>query len=185
MNPPKDNNIKSNKDQISIFDANIFLTGIDFNLINGNTYTTIKVIEETKKHAINNNNILIKIQAAIDCKKLIIRTPLNEYIQEVENKSKITGDFNALSETDKELIALAIELLKSLNKPVKIYTNDYSVENICSELGIPFAALTRKGIKKKILWEIYCPFCKDIRKAEDLFMSCERCGSKLKRRPKK
>jgi len=173
--------------EILIFDANIFLTGVDFNLINGIIYSTQNIIKEIEvdKYINKNRNILNKIQAALDSKKLILKTPSNKYIEEVEEKSKLTGDYNALSTTDKELIAVALELKETLNKEVKIYTNDYSIENLSLELNIPFAPLIKNGIKTKIMWEIYCPFCKGIHKVEDLNKNCERCGSKLRRRPKK
>jgi len=114
--------------EILIFDANIFLTGVDFNLINGIIYSTQNIIKEIEvdKYINKNRNILNKIQAALDSKKLILKTPSNKYIEEVEEKSKLTGDYNALSTTDKELIAVALELKETLNKEVKIYTNDYS-----------------------------------------------------------
>ena len=178
----------NNKDkEILIFDTNIFLTGIDFNVINSIIYSTPSIIDEIKidKYANKNRNILIKIQAAIDSKKLILKTPSNFYIDKVVKKSKLTGDYNALSNVDKFLIALALELKETLTKKVFIYTNDYSMENLCSELNIPFSPLIKNGIKSKIIWEVFCPFCEEVRIAEDLNKKCERCGSKLKRRPKK
>ncbi|MFX1258513.1 MAG: NOB1 family endonuclease [Promethearchaeota archaeon] len=177
--------MKEENIMILTFDSNIFLTGIDFNLINGIIYTTPKIIDEIKvdKYLEKNRNILNRIQAAIDSKKLIIKSPSDKYIQEIEFKSKLTGDYKALSDADKELIALTLELINTLNRNTIIYTNDYSMENLCSELNIPFSPLMgKKGIKLKIIWEVYCPFCKDIRKSEDLNEKCEICGSKLKRR---
>ena len=163
---------KSNKknNEILIFDTNIFLTGIDFNLMNGIIYTTPSIINEIKidKYINKNRNILNKIQAAIDSKKLILKTPSDKYINEIEKKSELTGDYNALSNTDKELIALTLELKETVNINIMIYTNDYSMENLCSELNIPFSPLFKKGIKSKIIWEIFCPFCNDIFDAEFL-----------------
>lgn len=180
---------KSNKknNEILIFDTNIFLTGVDFNLLKGIIYTTPNIINEIKidKYINKNRSILNKIQAAIDSKKLILKTPLNKYIDEIEKKSELTGDYNALSNTDKELIALTLELKETVTINITIYTNDYSMENLCSELNIPFSPLFKKGIKSKIIWEVYCPFCKEIYKAENLNKNCEKCGLKLKRRPKK
>ncbi|MFW9898606.1 MAG: NOB1 family endonuclease [Candidatus Thorarchaeota archaeon] len=178
----------SNKNKgILIFDTNIFLTGIDFNLINGIIYSTPTIINEIKidKYINKNRNILNKIQAAIDSKKLFLKTPSNKYIDEVEKKSRLTGDYYALSNADKELIGLTLELMETLTKNVIIYTNDYSIENVCSQMNIPFSPLLKNGIKSKIIWEVYCPFCKEIHKTEDLIKNCEKCGSKLKRRPKK
>ena len=175
------------KHSIFIFDANIFLTGIDFNVIEGNIYTTPSIIDEVKasKYLEKNRNILNKIKVAIETKKLKIKFAKDEFIAKVKEASKKTGDFNALSDADKELIALTLELTEEQGEQVKIYSNDYSVENLCSELNIPFSPLFKDGIESKIIWEIYCPFCKNIHKAEEYNKICEICGSKLSRRPKK
>jgi len=175
-----------NESPILIFDTNIFLTGIDFNLINGLIYTTPSIIEEIKveKFSKQNQNILNKIYAALDSKKLIIRAPKRSYIENVNEKSKLTGDFKVLSDVDKELISLALELVETFKTTVKMFSNDYSIENVCSELDIPFFSLYKEGIKSKITWEVYCPHCKSSFDAEDLFKTCEMCGSRLKRKPK-
>ncbi len=175
------------KEPISILDTNIFLTGIDFNLFKGTIYTTPKIISEINvdKYKNRNRNIFTKIQAAIVSKKLFIKHPFEEYIQKVEEHYKITGDYKALSIADKEVIALSLELMETNDGSVKLYTNDYSMENLCSELDIPFSPIHKKGIKSRIIWEVYCPFCKDIRKSEDLYRNCGTCGQKLKRRAKK
>ncbi|NVM36359.1 MAG: hypothetical protein HWN81_12245 [Candidatus Lokiarchaeota archaeon] len=172
---------------IYIFDTNIFLTGIDFNLIEGFIYTTPSIIEEVKdrRYVEKNRNIINKINVAIETNKLKIKFPENKYINKIKDISKKTGDFKALSDADKELIALTIELIEKSNKKVKMYSNDYSIENVCSELKIPFSPLFKDGIESKITWEVYCPNCKNIHKAEDLNKICEICGLKLRRRPKK
>jgi len=174
--------------EILIFDANIFLTGLDFNLIKDIIYTTPGIIDEikVKRYSEKNRNIINKIQAAIDSNKLIVRSPSRSYVEEIEKKSKLTGDYKALSEADSELVALALELINTnLNENVTIYTNDYSMENLCSELNIPFSPLGKNGIRNRIYWEIYCPFCKDIHDIQDFNRQCETCGQILKRRPKK
>ncbi len=175
------------KIKIYIFDTNIFLTGIDFNLFEGIIYTTPSIIEEVKdyRYQVKNRNIVHKIYAAIESKKLKIKFPEENYIEKVNEISKKTGDFKALSIVDKELIALCLELIEKPNYKVKIYSNDYSVENVCSELSIPFSPLYKEGIEDKITWQIYCPQCQTIHKAEDLNKICEICGSILRRRPKK
>lgn len=186
MIPLKSNIHKEMDKQTLIFDTNIFLLGVDFNLIDCVIYTTPEVIEEVrhKKYSNKNRNILNRIQAAIESKRLLLRTPLDSFIQKIEISSKTTGDFRALSMVDKQLIALALELKETLNKEVTLYTNDFSMQNLCSELNIPFSPLIRDGIKSKIIWEVYCPFCKEIKKIEEFGKNCEKCGTKLKRRRK-
>ena len=171
---------------ILIFDTNIFLTGIDFNLFDGDMYTTPSIIEEikVKKYLKQNQNVINKIYAAIDNNKLTIRSPKKTFMKVVIEKSKLTGDFKVLSDIDMELIALALELVETFKTGVKIFSNDYSIENVCSELNIPFFSLFKDGIKSKIMWEVYCPHCKSSHDAEDLLKTCEICGSSLKRRPK-
>jgi len=100
----------------------------------------------------------------------------------VEEKSKVTGDIKALSKPDLDLVALALELMNTTNNEIILYTNDYSMENLCSELAIKFKTLFKNGIKNKIYFEVYCPYCKTTYKSEDLNKRCERCGLKLKRR---
>ena len=171
---------------ILIFDTNIFLLGIDFNVIDGVLYTTPKVIEEVKhkRYTNKNRNIVNRIQAAIESKKLLIQTPSNKFTQEIDINSKTTGDYKSLSMVDKELIALALELKLTLKKEVILYTNDYSMQNLCSKLNIPFSPLIRDGIKSRIIWEVYCPFCNEIKTAEEFGRDCELCGTRLKRRKK-
>ncbi len=181
------NNEMKKKSPLLIFDTNIFLTGIDFSLFDRIIYTTPSIIEEikVKKYTQKNQNILNKIYAAFENKTLIIKPPEQKYMQIVIKKSKLTGDFNALSDADKELIALALELAKNNENNVKVFSNDYSLENVCYELNIPFFSLYKDGIKSKIIWEVYCPYCKKTHKVEDLYKACEICGSKLKRRLKR
>ena len=184
---PQKNKTMIEKEAISIIDTNIFLTGIDFNLFRSVIYTTPKIISELNvdRYKNRNRNIFTKIQAAIASKKLIVKHPFEEYIQKVEERSKITGDYKALSIADKEVIALSLELKETTDKSVKLYTNDYSMENLCSDLDIPFSPIHKKGIKSRIIWEVYCSFCNDTFKAEDLYKNCGICGSKLKRRAKR
>lgn len=175
------------KASIYIFDTNIFLTGIDFNVLEAEIYTSPLIVEEVQDHryAEKNRNIITKIQISIETKKLKVKSPESKYIKRVNQISRKTGDFKALSNADKEIIALALELMEKSTKNIKMYSNDYSIENVCSDLKIPFSPLYKDGIDSKIIWEIYCPQCKKIHHAEDLNRVCENCGSKLRRRPKK
>jgi rRNA maturation endonuclease Nob1 len=159
--------------------------GIDFNVIPGKIYSVPGVLEEikVKRYQDKNRNILNRISYARDTRQLILRVPTNSYVKEVEKKAKVTNDLRVLSDVDIKLIALALELKKTTKKKIILYTNDYSMENLCSELNITFSPLRRKGIKKRTLFEWYCPFCNIIKQDNQPF--CETCGSKLKRRPKK
>jgi UPF0271 protein len=182
MTALKNNSVEISK--ILIFDTNIFLTGIDLNIIGDLLYTTPSVIEEITINT-QNRNIINKVQTSIKTKKLILKIPNKRFLEVIKKKATETGDLNALSDVDIELLALTLELIENSDREVIIYTNDYSMENVCSKLNIPFNPLYKKGIKSTIMWEIYCPFCNSIYRPNELNKFCERCGSKLKRRPKK
>jgi len=187
MTVQKNNALNNNEDKILVLDTNIFLLGIDFNVINGQLYTVPGILDEIKvdRYIEKNRNILNRIEYALSSKKLILVNPKKKYIEEVRKKAQKTGDLNVLSETDLNLIALTLELEKIKEKKVILYTNDYSMENVCSELNLEFSPIIKEGIKEKRNYEIYCPYCQEIYPTEDLGKKCERCGSKLKRRLKK
>ncbi len=173
-------------EKILIFDTNIFLLGIDFNLIKGTIYTTPGVIKEIEheKYTEKNRTIIQRIQVALERKKLIVKKPLKKNDEKIEKTSLFTGDFNALSKTDKDVIKLALELKNESKKKVVVYTNDYSMENLCLKLGLEFSPVGKKGIVRGIVWEVYCPFCKELHDPTQLNRQCERCGQKLVRRKK-
>jgi len=172
------------KNSILVFDTNIFLTGIDFNYFKETIITTPAIINEIRveKYKEQNRNILQRIQLAKETGKLVVKKPKEYYINLAEERSKITGDINALSNNDVGLVALALELKDTVNQEVFLYTNDYSIENLCTELNIKFKPLFKNGIKSKVFFEVYCPYCKSKYRSEDLNKICERCGLKLKRR---
>lgn len=173
------------KNSILIFDANIFLIGIDFNIIPQKIYTVPEILEELRveKYASRNRNVINRVNIAIDNGKLIIKEPAHKYLVQVERISYKTGDVRALSRADRQLIALALEFKDLFDKEVILYTNDYSIQNCCKELEILCKSLIKRGIRRKINFEVYCPHCKTIYDAYMLNELCEICGSKLKRRP--
>jgi rRNA maturation endonuclease Nob1 len=173
---------------IFIFDTSVFLRGISFNLFEGTLYTTSSIIKEikVKRYKQKNRNILHRIHAAIESKKLIVQNPSHNSFKRVNKISKKTGDIKALSRADKELIALSLDLIENYGKKqVILLSNDYSMENVSDALKIPYSALGRKGIMSKIQWEVFCPFCNRIYGPEHLNETCEFCGERLKRRKKK
>jgi rRNA maturation endonuclease Nob1 len=179
--------IAQKKISILIFDTNIFLTGIDINIFKERIYTTPKIIQEINvlKYSNKNRSILNKIEVAITNKHLIIKKPKSEYIKRTLESSKLTGDTIALSEADIELIALTLEMTENSNKQVILYTNDYSIQNLSSEMNLQFTSMFKNGIRSKIIFEVFCPICNKSYSVGSINRFCEICGSKLKRRPKK
>ena len=173
------------KSSILIFDTNIFLTGIDINLFPNKIYTTPEIINEIEviRYESRNRNIINRIQAAVESRKLIIENPPEKYVNHAKTIAKNTGDLKALSDQDYSVIALALELMNSFE--VELFTNDYSIQNLCFELNIAVRSLFKNGIEHQIIFEVYCPHCQTIHNSEKLNDTCDACGSQFKRRPKK
>ncbi len=134
------------------------------------------------KYIDRNRNILLRVELAIETGKLVVKNTQDKYLTIVEEKSKSTGTTNVLSKNDVNLIGLVLELMDAYTEDIILYTNDYSMENLCTSLKIRFKPLYKKGIKEKMYFEVYCPYCKTLHKPEDLDKKCERCGLQLKKR---
>ncbi|MHA1717917.1 MAG: NOB1 family endonuclease [Promethearchaeota archaeon] len=114
---------------------------------------------------------------------LKIMDPMPESLEQVDRAAKETGDIAALSKTDRELIALYLDLINEYpEQKGLIFSDDYSVQNTCSLLKIPFFSYQKRGIKKNIRWQIYCPNCFRIFPPDLLGEKCDHCGATLKRR---
>ena len=112
------------------------------------------------------------------------RNPSPENLYYVEEASKKGGEAHVLSLTDKQILALALDL-RSEGKEAIIVTEDYSIQNMSRRLGLIFQARGTKGISKEINWVIYCPGCKKRFKNPQNDDVCPICGTKLKRKPSK
>jgi rRNA maturation endonuclease Nob1 len=141
-------------------------------------------VDELKvpKYIDRNRNILRRIELAIETGKLVVKKSQDKYSNIVEEKSKSTGTTKILSKNDVSLMGLVLELMDTYTEDIILYTNDYSMENLCTMLQIRFKPLYKKGIEEKMYFEVYCPYCKTLHKPEDLDKKCERCGLHLKKR---
>ena len=137
---------------------------------------------KVRKYIDRNRNILLRIELAIETGKLVVKKSQDKYSNIVEEKSKSTGTTKILSKNDVSLIGLVLELMDIYSEDIILYTNDYSMENLCTILQIRFKPLYKKGIEEKMYFEVYCPYCKTLHKPEDLNKKCERCGLDLKKR---
>lgn len=76
---------------------------------------------------------------------LVVFDPSEKKVQETERLAKETGA--NLSDADISLVALALEL-KEKGTEVKVFTDDYSVQNLLLKLKIPFQSVIRGEVKK-------------------------------------
>ncbi len=95
----------------------------------------------------------------------------------VQSAAKGSGDDARLSPTDASVIALAIDLGGT------VLTDDYSIQNVCAILGVPYMAVGAKGIKKIIKWDYQCVGCGKRQKTQ--MPECPICGSSMRSRRRK
>jgi UPF0271 protein len=148
-----------------ILDATALRSGV---VISGEDewYTTPSVIEEIRRGKMAKD---IEILRDVSIK---ITSPKQEVITEVKRAAETTGDISRLSETDIEVLALALEL------EALIFTDDYSIQNLAMVLSIEYQPGVEKGITEIFKWESKCSGC--ARTFDGQKDTCPVCGSDLK-----
>ena len=93
-------------------------------------------------------------------------------LSKVKEAARGTGDSSRLSKTDMEVLALALELKAALA------TDDYSIQNLASVLGVEYLPMNMKGISKVVRWNYLCTGCGKVFKEPQ--PDCPVCGSALR-----
>ena len=94
---------------------------------------------------------------------------------DAENAASTTGDLPRLSPVDLEILAIALATGQTL------YTDDYSLQNVCRHLNHPFEAVSNKRSKEQWSWELRCIGCRATKKADSqVEQQCDVCGSVMK-----
>lgn len=136
-------------------------------------------------HEVVSNSIMYtRFKTAVESGKLQVKAPSALFIDKVAESSKAIGDVLYLSDTDKQVLALALEL-KSGGEDALIATDDYSIQNVADQLGLGFVPLMTFGIRYRLDWTIYCPACHRKYPTDYRSKTCEACGTELKRKPLK
>jgi UPF0271 protein len=131
-----------------------------------------------------NSMIWVRFKTAVENRKLAVKAPAEEFLSRVEDAAVRVGDTFFLSETDKQILALALELKAATCNP-QIVTDDYSIQNVAAQLGIEFASLATFGIRRVLEWVRYCPACRREYPPDYGSTKCAVCGTELKRKPRK
>ena len=100
-----------------------------------------------------------------------------ESMEKVKEEARKSGDLGRLSPVDLTVIALGLDL------GGVVYSDDYSIENVCTRLGIQYRPVGTGGIKKVKKWNYQCIGCKKWFKEK--MDECPICGSPMKAHRKK
>jgi len=128
-------------------------------------FTTPECAEEMKKKNIPNIEFLLET-------RIMVLSPSDAAARTVESKAEKLGEADRLSPEDKSAIELA------LDKKAVLLTDDYSIQNICSSLGVEFSSTWTKGIKEVWEWKYRCTGCGRYYDRNEHI--CHVCGSPLK-----
>jgi len=176
MNPQANDQRK----RIIVLDTSAFLAGFDPCSLSEEQVTVPKVEEEIGKNSI----IYTRFRAAIGNGKLKVKAPNPEFSNAVKVSASKLGDSYLLSEADTQLLALALELKAGGFAP-QIVTDDYSIQNVATQMAVDFLALVTFGIKRLLEWVRYCPACHREYPADCSSSECLVCGTELKRKPRR
>ena len=161
-------------DLFYILDASAFINGFEpkgkFN------FTVSEITDEVK-----DLKSKILLDQAIEDGKIIIKEPKEEFIKELNEIISESGDDLRLSEADKKLLALALDV-RCENENIKVLTDDYSMQNVLKIIDIPYDSIITEGIKGVYNWVKTCEGCKREFDADYPFDDCEVCGSKVFKR---
>ncbi len=94
---------------------------------------------------------------------------------DAESAAATTGDLPRLSPVDLDILALALATGETL------FTDDYSLQNVCRSVDHPFEAVSNKRSRQQWSWELRCIGCRATKTASSQKEEeCDICGSPMK-----
>lgn len=162
---------------VIVLDTSALIGGFDPFSVKDEQYTPPKVREELTEETLHG----LRLKTAIENGRIQLKTPEETSVEKTKTFAFKLGDSFFLSETDIQVLALALELKEKGYSPI-IATDDYSIQNVATRMGIHFAPITTFGIRRQLEWMRYCPACHKKYPANYKSRKCEVCGTDLKRK---
>jgi UPF0271 protein len=154
-----------------VLDTSAILSGKPINLENMVTVPGVK----TELAAQGNDYQIFQFQRE---RGLSLYSPSQGSLDKIKQVTFETGDSQRLSDVDKELLALALDINKNKEEQAVILTDDYSIQNVAQTLGIKFENVSQTGITKRFKWIYRCRGCG--RKFKEHIHICPVCGASTK-----
>lgn len=147
-----------------VLDTSAILSGMDFA---GDVYVPSSVVRESGAQGLDP-----RTESFLEAKTRVLE-PRGEDLEDVRKASRETGDDAYLSPTDVDVLALALQL------EATVVTDDYSIQNVASRLGLKYRTAILPGIRENVGWSFRCTGCgRYWRGAKD---HCPVCGSTVRR----
>ena len=163
-----------------LLDTTAFIIGYEASDVDVEHYTVPAVREELRKGGLPQ----LRLETAMRTGRLKVVSPESRYVSEAEAVAAALGEVDVLSHTDRELLALGLQLMAEGKNPV-VVSDDYSIQNVADRLGLRYTSLTTHGIKRRFDWVIYCPGCRRAFSRIQPGGICPACGTALRRKPVK
>jgi UPF0271 protein len=166
--------------KVLVLDTTAFIMGFNPSSVSIPTFSVPTVLEELSSRSFAS----LRSDASIESGKLSVRIPSQKSLETVRSVSLELGEKSALSETDLQVLALAIDLRMEGDNPT-IVSDDYAVQNVAEHLELAYASLATFGISQRFGWILYCPACYRKYPQDRSRLTCEVCGTELRRRVSK
>ncbi len=138
--------------------------------------TCVHVLDEVRSVSVRDI-----VAGLVDGGVIEIREPGEDSVGRVVNISRELGEVDRLSKADIHVLALALEL-HGEGHDVKVCTDDYSIQNILSHVGIEYEVV-RRGISRVIRWGYRCRVCGKMYESIPENAICPLCGGNVVRVP--
>ncbi len=159
---------------VIVLDTSAFIMGFNPSKP-GEAYSVTSVEQELSEGTMPQ----LRFQMFKDKGELKIQEPTPRARRIVEEAASHLGESGYVSEADREVLALALDLKSEEKEPV-IVSDDYAVQNLAEHLNMKYRSLANYGIVHKFQWIMYCPACH--RKYKPPEKKCSFCGSILRRK---
>ena len=130
------------QERVLVLDTAAFLAGIQLHVYGHRLVTVPRVIEEVK------DEVSVRgLEIALTVNRVEIVEPRKEYREQARSVARDVGSLAKLSETDLDVLALALQL-RGVGCRVVVVTDDYSLQNTVALIGIEFQPVKSIGIKR-------------------------------------
>ncbi len=157
--------MQGDKSKPFVLDTSAMYNGTDYPA-DAILFSTPKVVSEVK-HVYRSS----RAELFVDTRLKIIE-PAARSVEKVVEVAKKNGDIARLSPADIEVLSLAYEL------NAVVITEDYSIQNTASGLGVEFRSLYIPRIASYIEWTLVCESCRGESCSREERV-CRICGGRM------